>query len=135
MTKIGRRIFYDLLTGNIILDKGEMQGSVVQTTVDQDFFTFLELKQRDKATVGVKELNFGEFSQDFATCNGVRVDLTTKELLFTYPSEGESTVTPEKPLTTQVSELKSENSQLKQQLTQTNQDLADFMEFYTSTLG
>jgi hypothetical protein len=133
--KIGRRIYYDLLTGNVILDKGEMQGSVVQTTVDQDFFTFLELKQRDRATVGVKELAFGEFSQDFATCNGVRVDLTTKELLFTYPSEGNNTVTPEKPLTTQVTELKTENSQLKQQLTQTNQDLTDFIEFFTSTLA
>jgi hypothetical protein len=134
--KIGRRLYYDLLTGNIILDKGEMQGSVIQTTVDQDFFSFLELKQRDRATVGVKELAFGEFAQDFATCNGVRVDLTTKELVFSYPQEGESTEPVfQKPLTEQVTDLKTENAELKQQLVQQNIDLQGFMDFYFSTLA
>jgi hypothetical protein len=126
--QVGRRIYYDLLTGNIILDKGEMQGSVVATTVDQDFFSFLELKQRDKATVGVKELAFGEFAQDFATCNGVRVDLTTKELVFSYPSESNELPVFQKPITEQVAEVKA-------QLVQQNEDLQGFMDFYFSTLA
>jgi hypothetical protein len=126
--KIGRRIYYDLLTGNVILDKGEMQGSVIETTVDQDFFSFLELKQRDRTTVGVKELEFGEFAQDFATCNGIRVDLDTKELLFSYPSGSQELPVFQKPLTEQLAEV-------KQQLVQQNEDLQGFMDFYFSTLA
>jgi hypothetical protein len=105
-----------------------MQGSVVQTTVDQDFFTFLELKQRDRATVGVLNLDFGENAQDFATCNGVRVDLTTKELVFSYPSESNELPVFQKPITEQVAEVKA-------QLVQQNEDLQGFMDFYFSTLA
>ena len=33
--QIGRRIYYDKTTGNVILDTGEREGHVVPTTVEQ----------------------------------------------------------------------------------------------------
>jgi hypothetical protein len=134
--KIGRKIYYELITGNVILATSEMQGSVIPTTIDQDFFNYAELKERTKETVGVIKLEYGEYAQDFATCSGFTVNKDSKELVFTYPTNpGEPPVTPSKPLSEQVTDLKTENSSLKQQLTQTNQDLIDFIEYFTSTLA
>jgi hypothetical protein len=64
------------------------------------------------------------------------VNLDTKELEFTYPQEGESTEPVfQKPLTEQITELKTENAELKAQLVQQNIDLQGFMDFYFSTLA
>jgi hypothetical protein len=134
MTQI-RKIYYDLLTGNILYHISFNSGQFVNTTFDQDYFSILDLKSRAKETIGLLMLENDNNDQNFALCNSVKVNVDTKELVFTYPSDGESTVTPEKPLTTQVTELKTENSQLKQQLMQQNDDLQGFMDFYFSTLA
>ncbi len=76
---IGRRIYYDQTTGNVILDTGERSGSVIETTVDQDFEIYKALKERIRETVGIIELEYGQYAEDFATCNGywiVQVDNT-----------------------------------------------------------
>ncbi len=104
MNIIGRRIYFDIETGNIILDKGEMMGSVVKTTIDQDFNTFTVLQERVRETVGVKELEYGQYAQDFTECNGYRVNPQTLALEFSYPTEGEQPQQPvyQKPLSEQI---------------------------------
>ena len=108
--KIGRKIFYELVTGNIIVDTGERQGSVVATTVEQDIATFTALSERNSDTFDVIELAFGEYAQDFAECNGYRVNPATKALEFSYP-DPENPEAPkvfEAPLTEQIKLLKTE---------------------------
>ena len=82
MNKIGRKLFYELATGNIITDTGERQGSVVATTIDQDIAVFTALSERNRDTFDYIELSFGAYAQDFAECNGYRVNLDTKAIEF-----------------------------------------------------
>ncbi|MBP0725524.1 hypothetical protein J5Y03_10025 [Bacillus sp. RG28] len=82
--QIGRRIFFDIATGNVILDKGEMQGSVIETTVEQDIEVFKVLSERNRETFDYIQFEYGEFSKEFAECTSYRVNPTTKEIEFNH---------------------------------------------------
>jgi hypothetical protein len=82
--QIGRRIYYELLTGNIIADTGERSGSVVSTTTAQDFEFYTALTNRNPLTVGMLQLEFGERAQDFAQCVDYRVNVATGKLEFNF---------------------------------------------------
>ena len=105
---IGRKIFYELATGNIILDTGERSGGVIETTIQQDFESFFALKDRVPSTVGCLQLEYGQYAQDFAACNGFRVDVSgdTPSLLFSYPDPDAPDDPPiyQPPLSIKVSE-------------------------------
>ena len=126
-TKIGRRIYFDKATGNIILDKGEMQGAVVATTIDQDIATFTELSKRNRSTFDVIELPFGAYAQDFAERNGYRVNVETKAIEFSYPdpSQPDAPQVFGEPLTEQIAELKAQTQQM-------NDDLLSLSDFVTN---
>lgn len=125
--QIGRKIFYEISTGNIIVDTGERQGSVVSTTIDYDIETFKGLSERNRDTFDVLELPFGAYSQDFAECNGYRVNPQTKKLEFSYPDPNQPEKPPvyQKPLTEQIAELEQKNKLLEAK----NQALADRADF------
>jgi hypothetical protein len=112
--KIGRKIFYELSTGNIITDTGERSGSVVATTVDQDIATFTSLSERNRETFDVIELPFGAYQQDFAESNGYRVNVETKTLEFSYPDPNAPEAPPVfvEPLSEQVKKLEAQTKQL-----------------------
>ena len=63
--KISRKIYYDLATGNVIQEIGEREGSVVATTLDQDFESYVALSQLVQSTVGVIQLTYGQYSDKF----------------------------------------------------------------------
>ncbi|WP_338134844.1 hypothetical protein [Paenibacillus alvei] len=44
--KIGRRIFYDIVTGEKLVDTGERSGNVVETTLDYDISVYKALNER-----------------------------------------------------------------------------------------
>jgi hypothetical protein len=106
--KIGRKIYYDKLTGNVILDTGERFGAVVETTIEQDFQAYRALSERNPETVDWIQLEYGQYAQDFATCNGYRVNPETLELEFSYPDPNEPEAPPvyRKPLSEEIAELK-----------------------------
>lgn len=112
--QIGRKIYYDLTTGNIILDTGERSGSVVETTLEQDFETYVSLSERNSNTIGHLQLEYGQYAEDFAQCNGYRVDPVTQQVLFSYPDPTEPEKPPvyRPPLTEQVEQLESQNLML-----------------------
>ncbi|MEL3959412.1 hypothetical protein NST17_19865 [Caldifermentibacillus hisashii] len=113
--RIGRKIYYDKATGNVILDTGERMGTVVETTIDQDFETYQALKERVRDTVGVIQLEYGRYSVDFAQCNGYCVNPETLELEFSYPdpnaTEPQESVY-QKPLTEQLKETQQAIAEL-----------------------
>lgn len=86
--QIGMKIYYDKATGNVIHNTGEYVGrGYVETTEDQDFAAIKELAQRVRDTVGVIKLKYGQYSREFAQCDGYRVDPETGTLVFTYANE------------------------------------------------
>lgn len=108
---IGRRIYYDQLSGNVLVDTGERAGDVIEMTVEQDIEVYRALSERNRDTFDVLELEYGQYAQDFAECNGYRVNPETKELEFSYPDPNEPTAPPvyQKALSEQLAELKAEN--------------------------
>lgn len=91
--RIGRRLYFDILTGQVIQDTGESNDNVVQTTIEQDIFTFTALSERNRETFDVIELEYGQYYQDFIESISFRVNPATKELEFRYPDPNE----PEEP--------------------------------------
>lgn len=105
--EIGRKIYYEKDTGNVIVDAGEKQGYVKETTVEQDIESYKILSELNRDSFDYIELEYGQYAQDFAESNGYRVNPETKELEFSYPdpSEPEEPVY-RKPLSEEVDELK-----------------------------
>ncbi|GIQ63651.1 hypothetical protein PACILC2_22190 [Paenibacillus cisolokensis] len=107
MPEIGRRIYFDTRNGNVILDTGERSGDVTETAVEEDFVTYKELSARIPETVGYIDLEYGQYSEDFARCNGYRVDPETQQILFSNPDPNEPEQPPvyRPPLTEEVTAL------------------------------
>ncbi len=107
MNHVGRKLYYDILTGNIITDTGERMGSVVATTIEQDIQVYTALSERNPETIGVIELEYGQYGEDFAACTGYRVDPATEKLMFSYPEPANPEAPPvyHPPLSEKVAEL------------------------------
>ncbi|MCM3040719.1 hypothetical protein M3201_13530 [Paenibacillus motobuensis] len=88
--QIGKKIYFEKATGNVIVDTGERSGFVRETTQEEDFAAYQALAERVPDTVGCLQLEYGQYSQDFAECNGYRVNPETLELEFSYPDPGET---------------------------------------------
>jgi hypothetical protein len=112
---IGRRIYYELATGNVIVDTGERSGSVVETTMEQDFASYAALSARVLETVGLLQLEYGQYAEDFTTCNGYRIDPDREKVLFSYPDPLEPQLPPvyQRPLSETVAAMETENTALK----------------------
>lgn len=110
---IGRKIYYDKATGQVIASTGE--GDMMETTKEQDFAGFSALAERVPETVDFIQLEYEQFKEDFRRCSGLKVDLETKELRFTYADDSDpgTPAEPQKPLTLQVDELKQQLATLQ----------------------
>lgn len=112
--EIGRRIYYDKQTVNILIDTGERSGSVVPTTIEQDITSYTLLSERNRESFDVLELPFGAYREEFTTCTAYRVNPDTKKLEFSHtPADPEVPPVFDVPLTDQVAALKTENEDLK----------------------
>jgi hypothetical protein len=125
--QIGRKIYYELQTGDVVLVVPE-KFSGIETNKEQDFAMYETLSIRNPETVGVVELEYGQYSSDFQTCNSVRVDLASGDLLFNYPIF-------EQPLSVAVNALRTENTELRAQNQTLNQQVADLEMAIASLLG
>ncbi|WP_058303456.1 hypothetical protein [Gorillibacterium timonense] len=129
--QIGRRIYYDKTTGNIIQDTSERSGDVIETSIEQDFTTYASLVERVPETVGLIQMEYGQYMQDFIEGKLDRIDLETLELLFSYPDPDQpGELYPlQKPLTTKVAEL-------EQKLQESDRENKNALfEIYTMLLG
>lgn len=94
--KIGMKVYYDLNSGNVIVITPESAGIVVETTREQDFKLYKVLDDKVSESVGMIQLEHGEYSLDRAEGGVIeRVDLETLRPLFSYP--GSITQEPQFP--------------------------------------
>lgn len=84
MNFIGRKIYYDNRTGEVLADTGERVGDVMETTEDQDYAAYESLVNRARSTVSVIRLPYGELSNDFSSCTGYTIDVNTEEINFNF---------------------------------------------------
>lgn len=110
--KIGRRIYYDTLSGDVLLDAGDRQGFVESTTIMYDIQIYKELSERNPGTFDSIDLEFGQYAQDFSESNGYRVNPETKKLEFSYPDPNEPEVEQpyQAPLSERINYLEDENA-------------------------
>lgn len=80
---IGRKIYYGKSNGLIIWDKGEMTGSVVETTFEEDKITMPILSLIHETELGILQLAYGQFEEEFKTCYKYSIDLE-QNLVFDY---------------------------------------------------
>ena len=116
--QIGTKIYYCLLTGNVIKIIGDCQGYVRETTFDEDYEIYSELKEREKSSIGLLTFNYGEYPKLSKGSTGVMVNLETKELIFSYEKLPQE---PQRPteieiIKDKISILEAENKILKQEL-------------------
>lgn len=123
--QIGRKVYYEKSSGNVIVDTGERSGSVRESTVDEDFASYVALSERVRETVDYIQLEYGQYAQDFAECNGYRVNPETKTLEFSYPDPNAPEEPPvyRAPLSEEVARLQAENVDLMLALTQVYEEL------------
>ena len=81
MAQIGRRVYYNKLTGEILTDTGEREGEVVETTIDDDFNFFPGLTGRTLNDTGVIELEYGELRERIEGRESWRVDIGSSQLV------------------------------------------------------
>lgn len=110
--ELGRKVFYDKLTGNHIFTICEFSGPVIATTIEQDVLIHPILSERSRESFDVIELPYGAYRQEFNETIPYRVDLETKKLVFQYPNENEPEVEQPFifPLSDEISLLKDENA-------------------------
>lgn len=106
MKQIGTKLYYCLLTGNVIKIIGDMQGYVRETTFDEDYEIYTELKEREKSSIGLLTFNYGEYPKLSQGSTGVMVNLETKELIFNYDELPQE---PQEP--TEIEKIKAEQEQ------------------------
>ncbi|MGE7828886.1 hypothetical protein [Paenibacillus sp. NPDC093718] len=111
MKNIGNRIYFDKLTGEVIIQTGHRRvfDEYVVPTVEDDFRAFVKLSERNPETVGVLELEYGQYAQDFAESDGYQINPETLELEFFYrdPNDPEQPPVFQKPLSEEVEALKA----------------------------
>ena len=125
MKKIGTKLYYCLLTGNVLQLVGDMAGNVIEPTFEQDYEVYNNLKERDKSTIGLLKFEYGEYHKLSQGSTGVMVNLETKELIFTYE---ELPVPPQEPseieiIQDKISVLEAENEKLKVEEEKQNEEI------------
>ena len=127
--QLGAKIYYCLLTGNIVKIIGDMQGYVKETTFDEDIEIYTELKERDKDSIGLLTFEYGEYPKLSKNATGVMVDLETKELIFSYDELPQEPIEPTEIeiMQDKISILEAENKALKEELSQIKMSLASLI--------
>lgn len=104
-----RRIFYDIETGDKLVDTGLKISTAPQTTIDYDISVYKVLSERNRETFDVLELEPEEYAEDFAEGRLIGIDPETKELRFEYPNPEDPAepITPAVPLSKQLEDVRN----------------------------
>lgn len=125
MKKIGTKLYYCLLTGNVLQLVGDMAGNVIEPTFEQDYEVYNNLKERDKSTIGLLKFEYGEYPKLSENSTGVSIDLETKQPIFNYEPLPEVPYEPSRVdiLENKISALEAENKSLKIEQDQQNEEI------------
>ena len=120
--KVPLRIYYDKQIGQVLQMTGNFIDEGIQQyeTIEEQIQKYTKLSERNRDTFDVLELPYGAYAEDFAQCNGYRVNPETLELEFSYPDPNETEQQEQvyqKPLTEQLKETQQALAELTLLLT------------------
>jgi len=125
---IGRKLYYDVTTGNeVLIIPQQNSANAVVTTKEQDFIMFDVLQARNPSQVGVIQFDYNEMQGDFEQCNSVKIDLETLTPIFEFPVREVSQSDQISALKTENIELKEDNIKLKENQTEMGQTIMGLM--------
>ena len=136
MNKYGTKLYYCSITGNPLVVSNDIVGFGSPTTFEEDCLMYTALKERDINSIGLLQFEYGEYPKLSKGSTGVKVDLETKELIFSYeelpqiPTES----TEIEMLANKISILECENKALKEELTQIQASIASLTSLIAVTL-
>lgn len=115
------KIYYCNITGQVLLVLASLV-NVKDYTFEEHYQMYSVLNERVKETIGLIELEFGEFEKVSKNSTNMSVNLETGKLEFTYDE------IPREPnridiLENKISILESENTNLKVEQTQQNDEI------------
>lgn len=111
MYTFGRRLYYKLISGEPIVDTGEVITTMEKykrNTVEEDLRELPELKGYSLTDIGYIDLDFEEYKEDFENLTFFRVDAITQTIHFVHKEE-ETEIAWDKPLIYKVKKLEDEN--------------------------
>ncbi|WII36365.1 hypothetical protein [Paenibacillus thiaminolyticus] len=113
---IGKRIYFDNVTGDVVYETSERSGNVVETTVEYDISMSKALTERNRESFDYIQLEYRQYAEDFDACNGYLINPESKQLEFSYPDPDGPEPQPSgyrPPLSEKVLNLEKENTGLK----------------------
>jgi hypothetical protein len=122
VNKISRKIYFDKLTGNVLVDTGEMSGDVRETTTEEDFAIYTALSGRNPATVGCLRIPYGQDRDKFAKY-AYHVDPATEKIVWDLTPPQQEEEQRKQTLEQKVVQLERENIDLMLALTQVYEQL------------
>jgi hypothetical protein len=90
--QVGRRIFFDKITGDVILVKEEIQNAESIPSVEQDMNFFIVLRERNSDSYDYIDLDFGAYAQEFSDQKEFHVDPKTKVIEFSHFNQNEASL-------------------------------------------
>lgn len=81
---IGRKVYFSKDSGVVIWDKGEMSGDVRETTFDEDCQAMPVLTLVDSEKLGVVQLEYGAYADEFSRCKGYIINPDTLKPEFVF---------------------------------------------------
>ena len=113
--KLGTKIYYEKSTGNVIFTRGDMQGFVIETSFDEDYEMYSDLRKYQKDKIGCLNLEYGQLGQLLADnkANSYKVDVTSNphKLAFTWIDY--ETGQPGEPPKTTEEQIKEESDKVR----------------------
>lgn len=122
MQLIGRKIYFDKATGNVLVDTGERAGAVIETTLEKDFESYQALKGRVQETVGCIRVPYGQDRDNFAKYR-FHVDPTTEKIIWDLTPPQREEEHHKQTLEEKIAKLQTENVDLMLALTQVYEEL------------
>jgi hypothetical protein len=128
MLQVGRKIYYELNTGNVIMIRESRSGSVTETTKEQDFTNYVALQPYQLSAVGEIQVGYGSQDEQNLSKYYCHIDITDPNNPFIV---WDLTPIQQEEVARQAT-LEEEIQRLQQNLTQDSADLGSFMDFYYS---
>ena len=89
MLQVNSKVYYETLSGNVLVITEERQGEVLETTKEQDMEVYPQLEGKNSDDINYIELDYGTLVPVLTNAKSFKVNLETKKLEIVYFTQEE----------------------------------------------